>query len=117
MKKWKKYAFLMMVVVSGLVYRAGTLIIRVTAAPHQEMLASEKDYMQRSKAGKAVACAGIANETLRELLGRTEDPGQGAGNETGVGDAQMGAASDNLSQGKGVFHRVEDGYVNLKKCG
>lgn len=112
MKWWKKYAFLMMIVVSGLVYRAGMLIIRVTAAPHREMLASEKNYMQRSKAGKAVACAGIANEALRELLGRAENPGQGAGNGTGVGDAQMGAASDNPSQGKGLFHRVEMDYLS-----
>lgn len=106
MKWWKKYAFLMMIVISGLVYRAGTFIIRVAAPLHQEILDSEKNYMQRSKAGKAVACAGIANEALCELLGRAENPGQGAGNETGVGDAQMGAASDNPPQRKGLFHRV-----------
>ena len=112
MKQWKKYAFLMMIVISGLVYQAGTLIIRATAAPHREMLASEKNYIQRSKAGSAVARGGIANEALRELLTGAKNSGQGVGNEPGDGDTQTGAVVDRPSQGKALFHRVEMDYLS-----
>lgn len=105
MKKWKKYAFLVMVVVSGIVYQAGTLIIRAAGASNREWEAREKNLMQKGSIGLSVAEAGIADDILRELLVLSEDR-KPADQNTGEGTA----SDDSLAEDS-LFHRVEMDYL------
>ena len=105
MKKWKKYAFLVMVVVSGIVYQAGTLIIRAAGASNREWEAREKNLMQKGSIGLSVAEAGIADDILRELLVLSEDR-KPADQNTGEGTV----SDDSLAEDS-LFHRVEMDYL------
>ncbi len=119
MKRWKKYAFLVMMAVSVVVYRTGTLIIMAREVSNREVETPKDSLMGKGGLGRIVAAAWGVDDVLKGLPdnrsdsksnkdaqgteNRTEEPGKEPESETG---------GNRPSSGKGIFHRVEMDYLS-----